>query len=161
RRLACDGHLGRVSAEGVNVALDPLQGGDDIEQAVIPRAWTEGRGRQKSESADSIVQRDDDDSLLRQVSTFVDCHRAGPAREGSAVHPHQDGPTAGRISGPYVQKQTVFRSRAGDHVFRCPRTEALVVAYLRATRGKFGSGPDSLPLRRARGWTPARRTHWG
>src|SRR5262249_14695349 len=43
----------------------------------------------------------------------------------------------------------------------CPRTEALVVAYLRATRGKFGSGPDSLPLRRARGWTPARRTHWG
>ena len=79
-RLPGDGDARRVAAESGDVLVDPLHGGDLVEQPivagrVIRRLFGRLRMREESEDAHAIVEVDDDESLRREPFAIVDRDR--------------------------------------------------------------------------------------
>ena len=83
----------RVATELRNVALDPLQRGDLVEQRVIARRMVLGLFRQlgvchEAEHVHPVIQTDEDDALLREVRTVVLVFRRRASCVPATVDPH-------------------------------------------------------------------------
>src|SRR5580704_17925914 len=107
-RLAEDRHAPRVATKARDVALDPAQGRDLVQQSIV--------GALKSSVSQAIVDRHDDHTFLRQPSTIVSRLAAESGLEPSAVDPehHRSLPTCPR--GPDVEEQAVLRYAGRERV---------------------------------------------
>jgi hypothetical protein len=108
--------IGWVAPERRDVLLDPPQGGDLIERAVVDRKSVvrvlaaELRMREPPETSDAIVEACDEDSLLGKVGAAVRNRRGAAVYPATAIDPDEDGQGAGRGGRlPDVQIQSVFR----------------------------------------------------
>jgi len=119
--LTDDRDVGGVAAELGDVALDPLESGDLVEECEIiywccgGRFFLERGMGEETESAETIVDGDDYDSFCRERRAVVDVERPGAEDERSAVNPYEDG-KFGRGFGarrPYIQVEAVFGDWAG------------------------------------------------
>src|SRR5215831_5980276 len=77
----------RVSAECSDIAFDPLQPGDLVQQAVVPRMTSLFGGelwmREKAERSNAISDADDHDTFLREIRAVIERHRSGTNREAA------------------------------------------------------------------------------
>ena len=81
-----------IAAEDGDVALDPLQRGDEIEQAVIAGGADAGflrefGMREKAERVEAMVERDHDDAARGELRAVVARLRSRADREPAAVNP--------------------------------------------------------------------------
>ena len=81
-----------IAAEDGDVALDPLQRGDEIEQAVVAGGADFGflrefGMREKAERVEAMVERDDDDALRGEAAAVVARLRSRADDEAAAVDP--------------------------------------------------------------------------
>ena len=148
-RLAEDRDAPRVTAEGRDVLLHPLQDRDVIEDRVVARRVLGRFGRQlrmrkKPERAEPVVRRHDDDAFSGEGGAVVGRRRAGAARPGAAVDPDHHRPlVAARGGGPHVQVEAVFaRRRRLRGVRRTGR-----IRLLHALRAERVGMPDARPRR--------------
>jgi hypothetical protein len=159
RGLSHDRDVAWIAAEACDVALDPLQSRDLIQEPVVARHvsrrfGTQFRMREKAERTDAIGERYVDDTFLRQLLAAVVGHRRRADREAAAVDPDYDGHglragTARRR--PDVQIEAIlaggFLAEVVIDVVRAQRLNALRSRAL----GVIGALPWRYGLRR----TPA------
>ena len=106
RRLAKDRDPGRITAEGVDVLLDPFQCGDLVEQTPIraPVAQVEKAVRSKA-----VVDGDADDAVTSKPAAIVGWQDTRAPYKSAAVDPDHDGETAtARVRRPNVEVEAVF-----------------------------------------------------
>ena len=107
-----------VAAEGGDIGLYPLQGGDDVHDAIVARRLI-GRpfGRQggvikEAQPSQAIVERDHHHALTRQVRPVIERGRARAVHQSAAMDPHHHRRRLSRIKrAPDVQVQAVFAHR--------------------------------------------------
>jgi hypothetical protein len=145
-RFAEDRHVAGVAAEGFDVALHPFERGNRIHHSVVAGGIAAGlarelRVREEAESAEAIVQRDDDGAFLRQTLAVVTGLRARAAREAAAIDPDHDGSAIVRRIGrrPNVQIKAIFSGRRWCRAARPTR------AALHAARAEFGGIANAVP----------------
>ena len=116
-RFTPDGHVIRVSAEGCDILMHPLQGHLLVQQTQvlgvrIVLAVRKMGQMQETQDAQSVLEGNEDDIriLLCQVGTVKQIHSGSSGNEGAAVNPHQDGFLLPRliIGLPNIQIQAVF-----------------------------------------------------
>ena len=117
--LPGDGHGGRVTAEGRDVDLHPLQGGLLVEQAIVagrPAALSgQGGQGQEAQCPQAVIERDHHHTVLPGEAAGV-VVAAGTQGEGPAVNPdHHREPAASRscLGCVDVQVQAVLTA---DHL---------------------------------------------
>ncbi len=159
-RFAKDRDLVRVAPERGDIAPDPLERRDLVQQAkvargVVPRLPGELGMGEESESPEPIVQADDKDALLGEVSAVLPGLRARSSGKTAAVDPHHHGKFFRRgVRGhPQVQVQAVLARPAviKDHVREndaLHRSRAVLLGLAHA-----GPRDDGL------GRPPAQRSH--
>src|SRR5262249_35981134 len=93
RRLTehCDAR--GITAEGRDIAMDPIESGDLIEQAIITGGLMSGLCREcwmreEAEHAKTVVERDDDDAARGQLVAPIKRRRRGAAFEPAAIDPN-------------------------------------------------------------------------
>lgn len=152
RRLAGDRDVAGVAAERRDVALDPVQRRDLVEQAEVDRAAgvlaLERRVREEAEVAEAIVDRDHHEALARERRAVVHRRRAVADAEAAAVDPHQDRrvrPGTGR--GPDVEVEAVLAGVA-DRLRAVERREHRLRARRPGAVGGAHAGPRRRRLRR-------------
>src|SRR6185503_7185293 len=106
---------GGIAAERGDVALHPFQAGDLVHEAVVAedRAGLfcgNCRVREETESREPVVDRDEDDALLRERRSVVPGPRGGPVAQTAAVDPEHDRKPPARCirRRPHVEKQAVL-----------------------------------------------------
>ena len=114
-RLAEDRHQSGVAAEGFDIFLHPSQSRDFIEQA--PIAGTAGRRfagefrmGEEAETAETIIDRDDNGAAARQASPSKIGSAPEPTFESAAVKPDHHRPFGAALGGgrPDVQIEAIF-----------------------------------------------------
>ena len=111
--LAGDGDIVRVPAEGRDIALDPAQRFDLIEEAVISgntlgRLRAQFRMREKAERADPIIDRYDHQALLGHPGAVIDGRCAAAPDQRATVNPHEHGGSFRALRGPDVKREAVL-----------------------------------------------------
>ena len=162
RGFAGDGHVGRISAEGADVLLNPFEPLDLIEQCVIAgyserRLFAQLRMRQPAEDTQPKVDRDHDDALAGKLCAVIQGVPARTRSKSASVYPEKDRRIA-RIGGsPDIQRQAVLA-----HRHRNPGVDALArVLRLEACGSEFGRFFDAGPPRHRAGRFPAARADRG
>ncbi len=153
-------NVGGVAAEGVNILLDPLQGGDLVEQReviqTLARLFLQCRMGEKAKMAQSVVDRHHHHVAAGQRQAIVRRQAAGADGKPAAVQPnHHRQRLRCAGGGPDVEIETVFAEAAGIPAAKF----AAVVNVLPAGGGKGVGLTHAMPaggrLRRA----PAQRPH--
>src|SRR5262249_18598835 len=129
--------------EARDLPADPLEGGDLVEEPLVPargqlRAERRAREPEEAEDTQTVVDRDDDDvPAPRERSTVERGLRAAADDEGAALNPSQHGP-APRVcvGGPDVQRETLLG--AGGLVEAHDRTDQI------GSLGRRGTEPGSV-----------------
>lgn len=151
--LAEDQHVVRIAAEGPDVPLDPFEGSDQIQGAVVARCVVLGfrgqrRMRQVGEGPETAVDGDDDRFVTWQAVVVVGVRVRGTDGQPATVeeHHHRKPIGGGGGRGAHVEGQTVLADGAGAH--RGPRS------------GTPPSGPPGAPRARAPwgGWGALKRS---
>lgn len=113
--LAEDSDIVGVTAERCDVFVDPLQGEDLIQEAVIAGGVLRGfdgecRMSEKAEDAEAVIDRHDKDAVSGQGSVVVKRAWAGTAQVGSTVDPehHRQRLFCRPIGNTDVEIETVF-----------------------------------------------------
>ena len=122
------GHLGRVAAEGADVAPDPLQGGDLIHESKIGERFVRPGGRrqggmgEESQGTQAIVDADQDHAVANECLALIGAEGPGADLVATAVKPHHHGRVApmadAAARSPDIEKQAIF---AG-----CPERATLI-----------------------------------
>ena len=94
--FAENGDVPRISAECGDIVVHPLKSGELIEQAIVAGGVMSGLCRQfwmheKTEDAEAVVHRYDNDALLREIVTVLARLRGGAGHEASTINPNHDG----------------------------------------------------------------------
>ncbi len=118
--LAEDRDLGRIAAEGADVALHPCESRDLIAQTVVARAAVaalgrEGFGGEETEGTETVVERHDNHiARPREGCTVVERGVAPPLHEPAPVDEDHHG--VGRASGmgPHVEGQAALVADDGS-----------------------------------------------
>ena len=112
RGLPKGSHIVRIAAEGLNLAPDPEQRGNLIEQSFIA-VRPQDRGVHPAKDAKPIVERDDHDIASHGQAAAIDPRlRARADRVAAAVNPDHDRALAVVASRcPDVQVKAVLRLR--------------------------------------------------
>ena len=105
----------RVAAEGRNVVFNPLQRGDQVQDAVVAGGViaafrSQLRVGQVAEDSQPVVQRDDDTASLGKAFAVVTVQMSVALRISSAVEIYADRKLfPGAVCGsPYIEVQAVF-----------------------------------------------------
>src|SRR6185436_10960009 len=159
RGLAHDRDVARITAEARDIALDPLQRRDLIEESVVAgrvlrRFGSQLGMREKAERADAIRQRDVDDALLRELFAVVVGHRSGADRETAPVDPDHDRHSLRAGSAwwrPDVQIEAILAGRLLAEVVVDVMCAQRLNAFRRCAIGVIRALPRRHRLRR----TPA------
>ncbi len=114
-RLAHDGDVGRITAEGFDVVLHPFEGFDEVEDADIAGigiTWVNSREIGETDGAQTMVDGDEDDiaittEVLAMVAILFDAITIG---EAAAVDPEEDGAllAIGQTLGPDVEFEAIL-----------------------------------------------------
>src|SRR5690606_99121 len=112
-RLPGDGHIRRIAAERLDVALDPAQRLDLVLQTVVAgnaerRFRAEPGMSQVAQNADPVIDRDDDNALPGHLRSVVDRLVAEAAPERAAVDPDHNRRLARARRRPDVERETVL-----------------------------------------------------
>ncbi len=155
-RLAEDGHVARVAAEGADVLLHPVQGRYLVQNAVVAAGVLRGLGRegrvhQEAERAEPVVDADQHHARPGQRGAVVGL--LGPAAlvQAAAVHPdhHRAGGIPRPRGSPDVQPQAILVHR--------PHVSAQGAWGLRTGRAEVRRVAHAFPRRGRRRRLPAQR----
>src|SRR5437588_11773907 len=99
-----------------NVAADPLQSRDLVEQTIITRRVLrrlrgERRMREKSERSQSVIERDDNRALLCEARAVMPLLTTKPGEEPATVNPDHDRPARcapAQGCGPHVEGEPIL-----------------------------------------------------
>ena len=77
-RLSEDRNVVHIPAELRDVVLDPMERQDLVLEAVISRRVMSGLGgelrmSEKAEDAETVIHRDEDDSVIDERAVFIEC----------------------------------------------------------------------------------------
>ena len=154
----------RIASERANVALNPLQGRDHVEQAVVPghvlgRLRAQLRMREEAQNPHPISDSDQHHAALGQLVAAVDRDRRGAAVEAASVNPdqHRDAILRRFRRSPHIQVQAIFAQAAGrrtEHGLHAPGRELIALARSLPFRGGPGLAPSKIAHRRRREGNP-------
>jgi hypothetical protein len=159
RRLARERDPGRIAAEGRDVATHPVERRDHVQKTVITRHpalrfTTELGMREKTEGAEAIIERHDDDTSGGKCRAVVNRYRARSGCKTAAMNPHEHRQPARAPRGcPHVQVQTVLADGSAGQELEGPRPEGLCGGLI-AVGPKVGGVAYRPPRLRAGGRSP-------
>ena len=111
RRLAEDGDVAGVAAEGADVFLHPAQGRQLVEQPQVGDPIVEP---EEAFRPQPVVDRDADDPVSGKAAAVIDRDGARTAQEGAAVEPyHYRQAARADLGRPDIQVEVVFAACAG------------------------------------------------
>ncbi len=115
--LPCDGDVGRIAAKGRDVAPDPAQRLDLVEQTVVAgdavgRFPAQLRMRQPAQDSQAVVDGDHHHASPRQPGAVVDAQPARADVERAAVDPDEHRSMMRILRCPDVQREAVLAHRA-------------------------------------------------
>ena len=157
-RLAEDGHARRVAPERGDVPLDPAEGGDLVEEAVVARRPVPGLGAQQrvgeiAERPEAVVDGHQHDAAPGQPRPVVGDVGAVADSQPAAVDPDQHGGAViRRRRRPDVQVEAVLVHAVDARVVE--RLHRGGQRVLHARRRRLGRVAHALPRRRRLGGTP-------
>jgi len=157
RRFTEQRDLRRVTTERGDVALDPLECGALIFEAVVAggrkaRIVVEQRGmREESEQAEPIVQRHHDHAVRRERSAVVVRIAAATEHEAAAMQPHHHRQVGGAGGCPHVREQAVLVVGApGEACLRARASDDDCLAHIGPWRDRLGCAKPIRADRRRR-----------
>src|SRR5260370_10949788 len=105
-RLAKDGDVLRITAEGSDILLHPDEGRDLVEQAEVGALVTQV---EEAVRAEAVVDGHADDSVAGEATAIIIGYGTRPVRKSTAMNPDHDGqPDPAEVRGPDIEVQAVL-----------------------------------------------------
>jgi hypothetical protein len=104
-RLAKDGDVGRITAEGGDVLLHPGEGSNLVKEAEVGHASPQG---EEAVGSQAIVDGDADDPISGEARTIIRWPCPRSVEKGAPMNPDHDWqPCLPQVRGPDVEVQAV------------------------------------------------------
>src|SRR5258708_6082994 len=139
-RLAKDGDVLRITAEGSDVLLHPDEGRDLVEQAEVGALVTQV---EEAVHAETVVDGHADHSVSGEATAIIIGYGTRPVRKSTAMNPDHDWePNSPKVRGPDIEVQAVL---AFADWLREKGVERRKIRRAFDTRGATTASPSAHP----------------